>query len=38
MELNSTHHGVIRYNEEDVIFFKNGLPGFENLKNLLYFL
>ncbi|MBD8045962.1 flagellar assembly protein FliW [Clostridium faecium] len=37
MELNSTHHGVIRYNEEDVIFFKNGLPGFENLKKFIIF-
>ncbi|GAA0121415.1 flagellar assembly protein FliW [Clostridium faecium] len=37
MELNSKHHGVIRYNEEDVIFFKNGLPGFENLKKFIIF-
>ncbi|MBS5825186.1 MAG: flagellar assembly protein FliW [Clostridium argentinense] len=37
MELNSTHHGVIKYNEEDVIFFKNGLPGFENLKKFIIF-
>lgn len=37
MELNSEHHGVINYSEEDIIFFKNGLPGFEDLKKFIVF-
>ncbi|WP_291580720.1 flagellar assembly protein FliW [Clostridium sp. UBA6640] len=37
MELNSKHHGVINYSEEDIIFFKNGLPGFEDLKKFIIF-
>lgn len=37
MELNSKHHGVINYSEEDIIFFKNGLPGFEDLKKFIVF-
>ncbi|WP_461613065.1 flagellar assembly protein FliW [Clostridium sp. Marseille-QA1073] len=37
MELNSKHHGVINYSEEDIIFFKNGLLGFEDLKKFIVF-
>ncbi|ARC85335.1 fliW family protein [Clostridium argentinense CDC 2741] len=37
MELNSKHHGVVNYSEEDIIFFKNGLPGFEDLKKFIVF-
>ncbi len=37
MELNSKHHGVINYSEEDIIFFKNGLPGFEDLRKFVVF-
>lgn len=37
MELNSKHHGVINYSEEDIIFFKNGLPGFEDLRKFIIF-
>jgi len=37
MELNSKHHEVINYSEEDIIFFKNGLPGFEDLKKFIVF-
>ncbi len=37
MELNSKHHGVVNYSEEDIIFFKNGLPGFEYLKKFIVF-
>lgn len=35
MKLITTYHGVIEYNEEDVITFKKGLPGFENLKKFI---
>jgi len=37
MELNSKHHGIINYSEEDIIFFKNGLPGFEDLRKFVVF-
>ena len=37
MELNSKHHGVINYSEEDIIYFKNGLPGFEDLRKFIIF-
>ncbi|WP_454053762.1 flagellar assembly protein FliW [Clostridium sp. Marseille-Q7071] len=37
MELNSKHHGVINYSEEDIIYFKNGLPGFEDLRKFVVF-
>lgn len=37
MELNSKHHGVVNYSEEDIIFFKNGLLGFEDLKKFIIF-
>lgn len=37
MELNSKYHGVVNYSEEDIIFFKNGLPGFEYLKKFIVF-
>lgn len=35
MKLNTKFHGIVEYNEEDVITFKKGLPGFENLRNFI---
>lgn len=37
MELNSKYHGIINYNEEDIIDFKNGILGFEDLKKYIIF-
>lgn len=37
MKLNTKYHGVQEYNDEDVITFKKGLPGFENLKKFIIF-
>lgn len=37
MEIITKHHGVVTYNEEDVIVFKKGLPGFKELKNFIIF-
>ncbi|MBU3098603.1 MULTISPECIES: flagellar assembly protein FliW [Clostridium] len=35
MELITKYHGVREYEAEDVIMFKKGLPGFENLKKFI---
>ncbi|GLC32325.1 flagellar assembly protein FliW [Clostridium omnivorum] len=35
MKLNTKFHGIVEYNEEDVITFKKGLPGFENLRSFI---
>lgn len=35
MKLNTKFHGIVEYNEEDVITFKKGLPGFESLRNFI---
>ncbi|WP_043884010.1 flagellar assembly protein FliW [Caldanaerobacter subterraneus] len=35
MELNTKNFGIIHYNEEDVIYFEEGIPGFEELHNFL---
>ncbi|MBM7869461.1 flagellar assembly factor FliW [Clostridium pascui] len=35
MQLITKYHGTIEYNEEDIITFKKGLPGFENLKKFI---
>ncbi|MBE6068663.1 MAG: flagellar assembly protein FliW [Clostridium lundense] len=35
MKLITKYHGVVEYNEEDIITFKKGLPGFENLKKFI---
>jgi flagellar assembly factor FliW len=35
MELNTRNFGIIHYNEEDVIYFEEGIPGFEELHNFL---
>lgn len=37
MELNTKYHGVRNYKEEDCIFFKKGLPGFEEYKSFIIF-
>jgi flagellar assembly factor FliW len=37
MKLNTKYHGVKEYKEEDIITFKKGLPGFENLKDFILF-
>ncbi|KGK86053.1 flagellar assembly protein FliW [Clostridium sp. HMP27] len=35
MLLITKYHGTIEYNEEDIITFKKGLPGFESLKKFI---
>ncbi|WP_123053464.1 flagellar assembly protein FliW [Clostridium sp. JN-1] len=35
MKLDTRYHGVLNYEKEDIITFKKGLPGFENLKNFI---
>lgn len=35
MQLITKYHGTIEYNEEDIITFKKGLPGFEYLKKFI---
>ncbi|MCB2288840.1 flagellar assembly protein FliW [Clostridium sp. CS001] len=37
MEIVTRHHGIVTYNDEDVIIFKKGLPGFKELKNFITF-
>lgn len=37
MDLNSKYHEKIEYNEEEVITFSKGLPGFEQLKKFIIF-
>lgn len=37
MQLYTRYHGLREYSEEDIICFKNGLPGFENLKKYILF-
>ncbi|MPQ32566.1 flagellar assembly protein FliW [Clostridium estertheticum] len=37
MELVTKYHGVREYNDEDVIKFKKGLPGFKELKKFIIF-
>lgn len=37
MELKTKYHGVRNYDEEDVITFKRGIPGLENLKRYIIF-
>ncbi|AGK97795.1 flagellar assembly protein FliW [Clostridium pasteurianum] len=32
MELITKYHGTIEYKEEEIIYFKKGIPGFQNLK------
>lgn len=37
MKLNTKYHGVIDYNEDDVISFESGILGFEDLKKYIIF-
>lgn len=37
MEINTKYHGIRAYREEDIITFKKGIPGFENLKKFILF-
>jgi len=37
MELETTFHGTREFSEEDIIYFKKGIPGFENLKKFIVF-
>lgn len=37
MNINTKYHGIKQYNEEDIITFKKGLPGFENLTKFILF-
>jgi flagellar assembly factor FliW len=37
MRLNTKYHGIREYDENDIITFKKGLPGFENLKSFILF-
>lgn len=37
MELITKYHGTIEYKEEEIIYFKKGIPGFQNLKKFVLF-
>ena len=37
MELITKYHGTIEYKEEEIIYFKKGVPGFQNLKKFVLF-
>ena len=37
MKIHTKYHGVREYNEDDVITFKRGIPGFEELKKFIIF-
>lgn len=37
MILSTKYHGIKEYNESDIITFKKGLPGFEDLKRFILF-
>lgn len=37
MKINTKYHGEIEYLDQDIISFKKGLPGFENLKKFILF-
>lgn len=37
MKLNTKYHGVREYKEDEIIIFKKGLPGFENLNKFILF-
>lgn len=35
--LDTRYHGLVKYDEKEVIYFKNGIPGFEKLKRFILF-
>ncbi|MBA5851084.1 flagellar assembly protein FliW [Clostridium sp. cel8] len=37
MEIKTKYHGIKHYKDSDVITFKKGIPGFENLKKFIIF-
>lgn len=37
MKTNTKYHGIREYNEEEIITFKKGLPGFEELRKFIVF-
>jgi flagellar assembly factor FliW len=37
MEINTKYHGTKEYNEEDILTFKKGIPGFESLTKFILF-
>ncbi|KEH98115.1 flagellar assembly protein FliW [Clostridium massiliodielmoense] len=37
MKLETKYHGIVEYNEEDVIEFKKGIPGFDELRKFINF-
>jgi flagellar assembly factor FliW len=37
MEINTKYHGIIEYNEDEVITFKKGIPGFQSLSRFIMF-
>ncbi|AYF55040.1 flagellar assembly protein FliW [Clostridium botulinum] len=37
MKLETKCHGIIEYNKDDIIEFKKGIPGFDNLKKFINF-
>lgn len=37
MELRTKYHGIRFYEEKDIITFKKGIPGFEDLKKFIIF-
>jgi flagellar assembly factor FliW len=37
MKINTRYHGTREYNDKDVITFKRGIPGFEDLKQFIIF-
>lgn len=37
MKLYSKYHGIIEYEEEEIITFSKGLPGFKDLKKFILF-
>ncbi|AYD40716.1 flagellar assembly protein FliW [Clostridium fermenticellae] len=37
MKLRTKYHGVVDYKEDEIIYFKKGIPGFEKLKKFILF-
>ncbi len=37
MKIDTKYHGEIEYEEKDIITFKKGMPGFEDLKKFILF-
>lgn len=35
MKLNTKYHGVLNYENEDILMFQKGIPGFENLRKFI---